>query len=343
MTMPSPDDLTRAKRRLRAFEDAFEGVHPRDLKAKLAEHVTPDYRWYGTHPFRDTLDLDGVVEGFWTPFLHAFRHAQRRPAIVFSSVASETPEETWVASTGQILGMFEAPWLDVPDTGKLTFVSSCEFHRLENDRIAETYHFLDVIAVMQQAGVDGLPPQTGSPIAFLPPRTQDGLQDGAPADPADSASMLALMTKLGDDLGANPEVDMDPDVLREVWHEDMLWWGPAGIGSTLGLQGFKDHHQKPYRHSLYDERTFTGHRASFAEGDYGGWVGWPSLEERVTKGGFLGMPATHTLATQRVVDIYRRERGKMAENWVFIDLLDYLWQLDVDPLGRMREMQRRRR
>ncbi len=340
--MSNPDTLLQAKQRLKAFEDAFEGVHPRDLKAKLAEHVTPNYRWYGTHPFRDTLDLDGVIEGFWNPFLDAFRYAQRRPSVVFSSVATETPDETWVSSTGLIVGMFEKPWLDIPDTGKMAFLSSCEFHRLEDGKIAETYHFLDVIAVMQQAGVDGLPPQTGSPIPFLPPRTQDGLQYGPVADAATSASMLELMTKLGDDLGANPEVDMDPAVLREVWHEDMIWWGPAGIGSNMSIQGFKDQHQKPYRHSLYDERYFEGHRASFAEGDYGGWVGWPSLKERVTKGGFLGMAATNDFATQRVIDIYRRENGKMAENWVFIDLLDYLWQLDVDPLKRMREMQRRR-
>ena len=35
----------------------------------------------------------------------------------------------------------------------------------------------------------------------------------------------------------------------------------------------------------------------------------------------------------RVVDIYRREGDKLAENWVFIDLLYYLMQHGIDVLN----------
>jgi hypothetical protein len=42
----------------------------------------------------------------------------------------------------------------------------------------------------------------------------------------------------------------------------------------------------------------------------------------------------------RVVDIYRRDGDKLAENWVFIDLLHYLLLLGVDVLERSRTIVR---
>ena len=43
----------------------------------------------------------------------------------------------------------------------------------------------------------------------------------------------------------------------------------------------------------------------------------------------------------RVVDVYRREGTKLAENWIFIDLPYYLLQQDVDVLERTRRVTRR--
>ena len=50
--------------------------------------------------------------------------------------------------------------------------------------------------------------------------------------------------------------------------------------------------------------------------------------------GFLGLPASDTLTEMRVVDIYRRDGDKLAENWIFIDFLHYLKLLGVDVLER---------
>ena len=56
------------------------------------------------------------------------------------------------------------------------------------------------------------------------------------------------------------------------------------------------------------------------------------------KGGFLGLPKSDVKSEMRIVDIYRREGDKLAENWVYIDMLHYLHQQGLDVLGRMREM-----
>ena len=42
----------------------------------------------------------------------------------------------------------------------------------------------------------------------------------------------------------------------------------------------------------------------------------------------------------QVVDIYRREGNKLAENWVFIDILHYLHEQGLDVLKRMRQINR---
>ena len=46
------------------------------------------------------------------------------------------------------------------------------------------------------------------------------------------------------------------------------------------------------------------------------------------------MPASDRSADMRVVDIYRREGDKIAENWVLIDLPWWLYQQGVDVLKR---------
>ena len=51
-------------------------------------------------------------------------------------------------------------------------------------------------------------------------------------------------------------------------------------------------------------------------------------------GGFMGLPKTEKTVEMRVVDIYRRDGKKLAENWIFIDLLYFLMQQGVDVLAR---------
>ncbi|MCJ8322576.1 MAG: ester cyclase [Hyphomicrobiales bacterium] len=49
----------------------------------------------------------------------------------------------------------------------------------------------------------------------------------------------------------------------------------------------------------------------------------------------MGMPATGKLGGFRVIDIYRRSGNRLAENWVFIDLLHFWNCQGVDILKRI--------
>ena len=80
-----------------------------------------------------------------------------------------------------------------------------------------------------------------------------------------------------------------------------------------------------------------GHVYRLAEGNFGGFFGWANLTLRNT-GGYLGMSDSPGLADMRVVDMYRAENGKLAENWVFIDLLHYLDMQGLNVLARNAEV-----
>ncbi len=71
-----------------------------------------------------------------------------------------------------------------------------------------------------------------------------------------------------------------------------------------------------------------------AEGHFGGFFGWPNLT-LTNSGGYMGMTKSPNPADMRVVDLYREEGGKLAENWIFIDILHYLNMQGLDVLQRM--------
>ena len=204
-------------------------------------------------------------------------------------------------------------------------------------QIAESALWLDLISVMKQSGVQPLPLQTGAEIVNPGPRTGDGVML-TPQDGGESRKTLDLIMRMCNDLVGDGMESPEEDLAR-TWHDDMLWFGPSGIGATYTIQRYQQQHQGPFSAGLRDIH-FNGHVLEHAEGHYGGWFGWPNL--RMQQGdGFLGLPASDNRTEMRVVDIYRRDGDRLAENWVFIDLLHYLRLLGVDVLERCRAINRR--
>ena len=70
------------------------------------------------------------------------------------------------------------------------------------------------------------------------------------------------------------------------WHDDMIWWGPTGIGATYTIERYAEQHSGPFRAGFKD-RSFNGHFCRVAEGHFGGFFGSPNLTLTPT-GGFMG-------------------------------------------------------
>jgi len=88
----------------------------------------------------------------------------------------------------------------------------------------------------------------------------------------------------------------------------------------------------PDRHA---EEQATG-RAFFAEGDYCAYSGWTGFEATHTGPDWLGLPVTNKRVNMRCIDLWRREGDFLAENWVFLDIIDILLQLGVDIFDRLK-------
>jgi hypothetical protein len=326
-----------AKATVRNYFDALENASPETVVDVLKRYTTDNYQWRGVYPFREQHGAEAVAEIFWSPLLKSLTRMQRRQDI-FIAGDNEIGGGQWVMSMGNFMGLFDADWLGIPRTRKIANLRYTEFNCVENSKIIKTGLFIDIIGLMSQAGVYPLPPSTGVYFNYPGPRTHDGLLfDDAPA--AESVETLALVNEMINDLSDLNEsgsMGCPPELLEKTWSKDMIWYGPAGIGATYTIPRYQEQHQLPFRSTLTDKK-FEGHVCRFAEGNFAGFFGWPNLSN-TPLGGWLGLPGGKVNAAMQVVDVYRREGDKLAENWVFIDLPYWLKQQGLDIFERTQKI-----
>lgn len=322
------------KARILDYFSALEQSKPEACAQVLGRYLHPDCSFVGVHPFGELTGAAKVAEWLWRPLHESFTALQRRQDI-FIAGRSEIDGDHWVMSMGHFMGLFDRPFLGIPPTGRIAMLRYAEFNCLRDGRIARIGFWCDLIGLMQQAGYNPLPPSTGVHFVYPGPRTHDGLQY-EPQDPAEGEKTLALVNRMVADLSALNLGGNDrcpPEVLARSWHADMAWYGPAGIGASYTITRYQQQHQYPFREGLKD-KVFNGHVCRFAEGNYACFFGWPNLTNTAA-GGFLGLPGNAIRADMRVVDVYRRDGEKLAENWVLIDLPWWLQQQGLDVFGRM--------
>lgn len=326
------------KQVVRAYYAAIEAATIDELGAVMTRYYAAESLWRGFHPFGEITSPEEIARQFWAPLKTSLTALQRRMDI-FMAGENTLGEGVWVCSMGHLMGLFDAPWLGIRPTGKLALLRYAAFHRVAGGKIHETAMYFDIPHLMVQAGQNPFGPQTAQHMVQPGPRTHDGLMfDPQPA--AEGKATWAAIDAMINDLGTWQLGLPLEDELRRTWHEDMLWWGPEGIGATYTIERYAKQHSGPFR-AAFAERSKTQHICRMAEGQYGGFFGWPNFTALQT-GGFMGLPAGREKGAFRVIDIYRREGDKLAENWVFIDMLHFLKTQGVDVLGRMESMGRGR-
>ncbi|WP_420628518.1 nuclear transport factor 2 family protein [Candidatus Leptofilum sp.] len=315
------------------YFEAMENASSETVGDVLASFTSENYYWRGVYPFRELHGAEAVAKTFWTPLMQSLSRMQRRQDI-FIGGTNEISGEQWVMSMGNFMGLFDADWLGIPRTRKIANLRYAEFNCVENGKISQTGIFIDIISLMVQAGVYPLPPSTGVYYNYPGPRTHDGLLFEDAPEGAGVVTLALVNEMIQDlrDLNESGSMGCPPEILERTWHDDMIWYGPAGIGATYTIPRYQEQHQLPFRRNLADKK-FHGHVCRFAEGNYACFFGWPNLSNRPL-GGFMGLPQSDVQAEMQVVDVYRREGDKLAENWVFIDILYWLRQQGLDVLGR---------
>lgn len=325
-------DFMNEKQLVRDYFARLDSSSEADIPEVLDAFTSTNYLWRGFHPFNEVTSAREVAESFWQPLRGALSSMQRRMD-VFMAGQNTIAEHSgvWVVSMGHLMGLFDQPWLGIAPTGKIAMLRYCEFHRVEDGKITETAMYFDIPHLMVQAGLQPFPPQTAAHLVQPGPMTHEGLMFEHQY-PATGLKTLAVIEDMISDLGQwGSDLELE-DELRRTWREDMIWWGPEGIGATYTIERYAKQHSGPFRAALTN-RSKTSHIARLAEGNFGGFFGWPNFTA-TPSGGFMGMPATDTPAEFRVIDIYRRDADKLAENWIFIDLLHFWNMQGINILAR---------
>ena len=329
-------DYQAAKAVVLSYFDELDTVTPEGAAELLSRYMSRECEWRGVHPFNLQSSPEGVAGVFWEPLLRSFSGLQRHQDI-FMAGGDEVNREPWVMSMGHFVGLFDADWLGIPANRKAVMLRYAEFNCVVDGKIVRSTMFCDIIGLMQQVGIQPLPPQTGASFVVPGPRRHDGLLFSACA--ADEGQKtLDLVNRMIEDLNAlnvSGDDHCSADYLGRTWHKDMLWYGPAGIGATYTIPRYQEQHQYPFRQNLRD-KVFNGHLCRFAESDYACFFGWPNLYHTPT-GGFMGLPGGRQ-TEMRVVDVYRREGNLLRENWVIIDVPHWLMQQGIDVLERTRSI-----
>ena len=325
-------DFQMAKDLVRAFHTALDAAKGDEVAEVMARYCAPDLIWRGYHPFNEITGPAPVADTFWRPLKNSLTRIQRRDDIFFAGLNEmDGFQSTWVVSMGHLMGLFDAPWLGIRPSRKLSMLRYCCFHKVEAGQVSETAMYFDIPHLMVQAGQNPFSPQTAAHLVQPGPLTHDGLLYHSQPPEAGTVTLAAINAMISDlgqwALGLPLEEE-----LARTWHDDMLWWGPEGIGATYTIERYAKQHSAPFR-AGFANRSKTRHIARLAEGHYGGFFGWPNFTVEPI-GGFMGMPATGKLGEFRVIDLYRHSGDKLAENWIFIDL-PHFWKMQgVDVLAR---------
>ena len=266
-------------------------------RGSAGAHAHPDLRFLGFHPVNELDGPERVALDFLAPLLTAFPDLLRRPYIC---CAGQHNNATWVATTGDFVGSFIQDWLGIPASGRSVHMRFAEFCRVEDGRVREIMLLIDLISLLRQCGHQALPPESGDTRWIPGPRAGDGLRLDH-VDPADSARSLDLMLAMIDSLNEYDGANLVSMSMTCFWTEDMRWYGPAGIGSTIGLGGFEQHHQIPFLRAFPDRIGGTEDTVWLAEGDYVACAGFPALLMSHL-GEYLGHPATNQRITMRDID-----------------------------------------
>jgi predicted ester cyclase len=318
------------------MRDFAEAPVRRALAQLFSENATINL----CHPLGTMHGTDELYAKAYAPLLHAWPDLERRDWIVIEGQTEAG--ETWIGCGGHYIGTFSKPWLDIPPTGHVVSMRFHEFYRVQDSRVVEMQAIWDIPEVMMQAGAWPAAPSLGRDWMVPSPATQDGLGKHDHATTAASLKtvldMLTAMTRHPREGG--PEV-MD---LERFWHPRFMWYGPAGIGTSRGVFGFRNWHQIPFLAAMPDRGQHPEglQSAFFAEGPYVAVTGWPNMRQTLTGGGWLGLPPTNMRIDLRSLDFWRLENGLIRENWVLVDLLHVHHQLGHDVLARMREFNKAR-
>ena len=290
------------------------------------------------YPINEIKGINEIKNQLWAPLKKSFPDLERRNNLV---IGGSFQDKVFVSFISHLTGTFVNEWLGVPATNKTIYLRTCEAHQITNNKIIKSYILIDTVDFIRQAGHLPINRSLGIEEMWPSPITGDG-ENNENLDKELSLQSLNLDLEMQRSLNIKPENEpgLNKDQLRDklinhpqkkYWHPKMMWYGPSGIGTARGLEGFVDHHQLPFRLTFKNRDYWKiGHYIEIGDGNYSMTGGWHSIETTHGSHEWLGFPATNKKVTMRVMDFYLNHEGLIRENWVPIDIAHILNQIGID-------------
>ena len=312
------------------------------MRAALDKVAAPDALFRLAHPFGDMTGPQDFYDGALATLKAAWPDVERRDWLVMAG--SDDAGADWVGCGGHFVGTFTAPFLDIPPTGHLAHMRFHEFYRFTDGKVTEYQALWDIPEVMMQAGAWPMVPSLGREFCIPGPASGDGLMRAARDEDQSEASRQLIIDMLEHMKRHPSQGGAEVMEMPRFWHPRMNWYGPAGIGTGRGIEGFRNWHQIPFLNGMPDR----GNKVDeiiyhfFGDNDYAAVTGWPDMIQTISHDGWLGVPPLGKEITMRSLDFWRLEGGLIRENWVMVDLLHMYDQIGVDVFARLREFNKAR-
>ena len=330
------------------------------LKSKLSRYRAAQYDWDRSSvfghlaemsndqtlfrvcaPFGDIKGPTAFFDQTYGKLETALPDLERRDHIVISGI--DDHGKHWIGCCGHYLGTFYAPFIDIPPNGHLCHLRFHEFYRFENDQLVEVHAIWDLPNLMMQANAWPMAPSLGHEWCVPGPANGGGLSAEAVAVDQTKKSKQLILDMLNA-LMRHPKEPAEAMEMDRYWHPKMNWYGPSGIGSARGVNGFRHWHQIPFLNAMPD-RGQTHHEMTYhfiAEGNYVGVTGWPNMVQTISQDGWMGIAPAGKTIELRSLDFWRVENDRIRENWVLFDVIDIYDQIGVDVFSRLREFNKAR-
>ncbi len=293
--------------------------------------LSADCQWDVSAPLPPLQGPDDVETGFFSPLRAALTGLHRRDEIFIGGPNRRDEGGYWCAAITHYVGNFTAPLWGIAPSQHLAFLRAGEFYRVEDGRIRKARIILDLPDLLRQCGRLPFPFSYGLETLFPGPATHDGV---LPATGDAKASLDVVERMLGALHVLDPATFGSASQTGQggTWAEDMMWYGPAGIGSNFRWEGFVKDHREPFL-SAFPDRKGGNHYCRIGDGNFAAVSGWPSMT-MTFQGDYLGVKADGRPLTLRVMDFYRCADSRIAENWVMLDYVDLFAQMGVNLLER---------
>ncbi len=299
------------------------------MAAALARGIARDAVFHVSCPIEALQGRETIFEGLYAPLRRAIPHVHRRDEIFIGGRNRRQVGGDWVVSLTHYVGTFERPLFRIPPSGRLIFLRAGEFYRVLDGRVIEARIILDLPDLLRQAGFHPFPTTLGTEMLFPGPATHDGV---LPHSDGGEKSLDLVEAMLSDLHVFDPETGASKGQTGSsgYWSDDMLWYGPGGVGSNYRWNGFVKDHRAAFL-SAFPDRKGGNHYCRIGDGPYAAVSGWPSMT-MTHLGEYLGVPASGKKLSLRVMDFYRCSSGQIAENWVLLDYIDLFRQIGRDIL-----------